>query len=279
MNKIVKRTLTGLVYLLLLAVSLLNGVCFAVIMGCFMVVMIDEFYRMALGEEKKHYVKECLLSEFTGILLVLLMFLVKRYDSDISILLLVLIPLIINQILLLFNPREREAGSKSGILTFPLTYIALPIASSILLVFDRLGNFNVLYFVITMILICISDVGAYLVGMAFGQREKSKKLYPAVSPKQSWAGVFGALFFVFLTDVVFYVTHLEDNILTLTVISLIVVILGILGDLFESLIKRQYGKKDSGSILPGHGGMLDRLDGALFVIPAVVVYLKIMLII
>ena len=124
-----------------------------------------------------------------------------------------------------------------------------------------------------MVLVWMSDVGAYALGMAFGQRENSRKLAPEISPKKSWAGVAGGLLFTFATAAVIYITGLFDLPLWKWVVAaIIVVVLGILGDLFESLIKRHYALKDAGRIVIGHGGLLDRFDAAVFAIPAVTIF-------
>ena len=114
-----------------------------------------------------------------------------------------------------------------------------------------------------------SDTGAYCFGSLFGKH----RLFERISPKKSWEGSIGGAFTSLLAACVIW--HL-DNSLTLIQwlgFALVVVIFGTWGDLVESLMKRQLGIKDSGNILPGHGGMLDRFDSSLLAIPAVVVYL------
>lgn len=105
-----------------------------------------------------------------------------------------------------------------------------------------------------------NDTGAYLAGSTFGRH----KLFPSVSPKKSWEGFFGGLVAAVIVSCLFLGWSLE-GILYGVVISVV----GTWGDLFESMIKRQVGVKDSGNILPGHGGILDRIDSLLFVLPGV----------
>ena len=109
-----------------------------------------------------------------------------------------------------------------------------------------------------MLLIWCADIAAYFVGRAFGKH----KLAPHISPGKSWEGVFGALLFTLLLALVgsHVLGYGDSAYLYLTVLSMIVVVFSIAGDLFESMIKRQAGVKDSGQLLPGHGGMLDRID-------------------
>lgn len=108
-----------------------------------------------------------------------------------------------------------------------------------------------------MATIWISDSAAYFAGRSFGKH----KLAPTISPNKSWEGIAGALIAVLLYGLAwdFWVTE-ESLAITLIPLLIVMAILGIIGDLYESQIKRQAGVKDSGNILPGHGGILDRID-------------------
>jgi phosphatidate cytidylyltransferase len=110
--------------------------------------------------------------------------------------------------------------------------------------------------------IWIADSGAYFAGKHYGKH----KLAPSISPGKTWEGVFGAFIGVTLFAAILYGTH---KMTSLAVFPLLwfVGALGVIGDLFESLIKRQFNKKDSGTLLPGHGGILDRIDGLLPSLP------------
>lgn len=112
--------------------------------------------------------------------------------------------------------------------------------------------------------IWVSDSAAYFVGRSFGKH----KLAPEISPGKTWEGVAGALGAVFCYALI-WGQMIESNILAigLILLSLVLTGLGILGDLFESLMKRQAGVKDSGNILPGHGGILDRIDALTSTLP------------
>ena len=115
-----------------------------------------------------------------------------------------------------------------------------------------------------------NDTGAYLTGRAFGKR----KLFERISPKKTWEGFLGGLFFCVLAG---YVFSMFDSYLTPEEwigFSLIIGIFGTLGDLVESMIKRNYHVKDSGNILPGHGGILDRFDGIFLACPMIIMYLE-----
>lgn len=157
-------------------------------------------------------------------------------------------------------------------------YIALPFSLLSVLAFQS-DNTGIHYTwtvpLSVFIFLWINDTGAYLCGSLFGKH----KLFPRISPGKSWEGSIGGGILVILVAVlVWYLSEqYGENPLGLSAIEwaglgLTVVIFGTWGDLVESLIKRQLGIKDSGHVLPGHGGLLDRFDSALLVIPASVIY-------
>ena len=158
-------------------------------------------------------------------------------------------------------------------------YIALPFSLLSVLAFQS-DNTGIHYTwtvpLSVFIFLWINDTGAYLCGSLFGKH----KLFPRISPGKSWEGSIGGGILVILVAVlVWYLSEqYGENSLGLSAIEwaglgLTVVIFGTWGDLVESLFKRTLGIKDSGHILPGHGGMLDRFDSSLMAIPAAVVYL------
>ncbi|MEZ4936551.1 MAG: phosphatidate cytidylyltransferase [Crocinitomicaceae bacterium] len=114
-----------------------------------------------------------------------------------------------------------------------------------------------------MILTWTSDTFAYLTGKYFGKT----KLFERISPKKTWEGVLGGLLFSLAASYVIFLFNEHRSLLFWMVLGLVVPVFGIIGDLFESLIKRSAGEKDSGDLIPGHGGILDRIDAMLFTIP------------
>jgi phosphatidate cytidylyltransferase len=117
-----------------------------------------------------------------------------------------------------------------------------------------------------LIVIFAGDTGAFYVGQALGK----SKLYPQVSPGKTWAGAWGGVILALVIGMLAGKWLFpEVNLLALGGLALVLALLGLLGDLFESMLKRQTQVKDAGQLLPGHGGMLDRLDSLLFAAPAV----------
>lgn len=112
-----------------------------------------------------------------------------------------------------------------------------------------------------------SDVFAYLTGSMFGKH----KLFERISPKKTWEGSFGGLVFALLAAYILSIFITDISLLRWLVLAVVIVISGTLGDLVESMLKRNAGVKDSGTIFPGHGGVLDRFDAVIFATPMVFV--------
>ena len=122
--------------------------------------------------------------------------------------------------------------------------------------------------------IWINDTGAFLVGSMLGRH----RLFERISPKKSWEGFFGGLLFNIVASILFCVLcsgffGLPSSLALWIGLGVIVTVLATWGDLVESMIKRSLGIKDSGNLIPGHGGILDRIDSTLFVMPASFIYL------
>ncbi len=142
----------------------------------------------------------------------------------------------------------------------------------------RLLSQGILMLLSVLCIVWIADTAAYFSGRAFGRR----KLAPHISPGKTWAGVVGAMVAVVLVAIAVHQfipgTSLYSNELFAAIgplcaplVLALLVVLSIVGDLFESLLKRQAGVKDSGQLLPGHGGVLDRVDAMVPVLPSAVV--------
>lgn len=160
-------------------------------------------------------------------------------------------------------------------------YIALPFSMINVLAFRSTPDGNVTFEWLLplslFIFLWTNDTGAYCSGSLLGRH----KLFPRISPGKSWEGSIGGAVFVMIAAAIIYFLNVgqTDGLVAgmplwqWLGLGLVVVVFGTWGDLVESLFKRTLGIKDSGNILPGHGGMLDRFDSSLMAIPAAVVYL------
>lgn len=154
-------------------------------------------------------------------------------------------------------------------------YIVLPFTLTIYLTFSH-GSYNSVFILAVLIFIWVNDSFAYLTGMTFGKH----RLFERISPKKSWEGFIGGAVFAMISSYLFFYFDPAGHAMPLLFwvgFAAVTVIFGTWGDLIESLIKRTLGVKDSGNMIPGHGGLLDRFDSTILAIPAVSIYLSIYL--
>ncbi|PZP56404.1 MAG: phosphatidate cytidylyltransferase [Micavibrio aeruginosavorus] len=161
-----------------------------------------------------------------------------------------------------------KTQNKIGFLVFGMIYLPLCFYEFYNL---RTGFSDGLYLVISMLLIIWSaDIGAYFVGRKFGKH----KMAPTISPNKSWEGLAGAMFFSALMMIVLmmyvFTSDAGPGFLMLAITGAILGYIGQAGDLLESFLKRKAGEKDSSKLIPGHGGVLDRVDSILLVSPVFV---------
>ena len=271
MNNTVKRTLSGICFLAIVIGGLLvNKYLYAALITFMMVTMLYEFYRMTMGEL---FPRTRALAIGLGCCSFLTLFFVLAFRLDIRLVGISAILLLVLMVSTLMVKDKADFKLFSFLYT-GLMYIAVPLTLSNFVVFDKDGAFNGMPMLAFFIIIWASDVGAYCVGMLLGKY--SRKLFPSVSPKKTWAGFWGGLAFAILAGLILVWTGLWTYPWYHAIIlAAIMHVAGVFGDLFESQWKRVCDIKDSGNIIPGHGGMMDRFDSALFAIPAGVIYLVI----
>lgn len=270
MKNLLIRTLSGAVFLALFLTALLwHPAAYAVLFLFAVTVMMSEYLRITVGPHEKAAKAIALI---TGALTFLLVFLCSGYGLEWKWLL--VLPVLVSLVFVaVLYAREGEAYRTTPFILTSIVYIALPFALTGLIVFSPEGDFDGRVLLAVMIIIWSSDVGAYLSGMAFGQKH-GHKLFPSISPKKTWEGYFGGLVLALaagwcaghfsLVDFPWY--HC-------LVLAVLINVTSTVGDLVESQLKRNFGVKDAGRIMPGHGGLLDRFDGALLAFPATVLYI------
>ncbi|HCC87149.1 MAG TPA: phosphatidate cytidylyltransferase [Prevotella sp.] len=195
----------------------------------------------------------------------------------------VMMPYVLTIIYLLISElyaKNRNAVTNMAYTMLGQIYIAMPLALINVLAFkrDEMGNYSgydMLLPLSVFVLLWANDSGAYCFGSLFGKH----KLFPRISPGKTWEGsIGGGIFAVIIAGVIGYWGNSGSEAHVLNVaqwlgLGAVIVVFGTWGDLVESLFKRTIGVKDSGKILPGHGGMMDRFDSSLLAIPAAVLYL------
>lgn len=159
--------------------------------------------------------------------------------------------------------------ANTAVASLMLLYIALPLAL-LILIGGSSGEWEPAKVLMVIFTVWVNDIFAYLVGCSIGKH----KMCPSISPKKSWEGLFGGLLFaVGFAMAAGYM--MEGNIYAWGGLGLVVALAGVVGDLLESKIKRECGVKDSGTLIPGHGGVLDRFDALLLAAPVAYVYMLI----
>ncbi len=266
MSNLFTRSIAGIVFsLAVVGATILGQLALGILFLFFAVVGLYETYELAQHKETNE--PRWFAGMFVGIIIYLLAFLTLTHSIETKWLwiLAFLIPIMFCLELIRL---DSSTLSKLSVTFFGWIYVILPFAmvNAIPLINGfyeyeiPLGFFVILW---------ANDTGAYFVGKFFGKR----KLYPEVSPNKTWEGLFGGIILSFLVG---YLMSCNFEALAMhewIMMSLIVSIFGNLGDLFESQLKRSFHIKDSGKLIPGHGGVLDRFDGLLIALPVLLAYL------
>ena len=257
MNETLKRALSGTVYvILLLGCISYSKESLALLFGVFLVIGVYEFCKIV---RINLLISLCIAS-------VSYFLLWNQYDHLVAKTIITSISILtsIKLLLYLFNA-EKTGFSIATNYCLLIGYIVIPF---ILVNYVAIGvkGYNPKILISILILIWTNDTFAYIVGKSIGKT----KLFPSVSPKKTIEGFVGGVIFTIISSVLSSKFFIESKILYIWItIAIIVSIFSTLGDLIQSKFKRVAGIKDSGKIMPGHGGILDRLDSIIFVIPII----------
>lgn len=184
--------------------------------------------------------------------------------------LLLLIPLTTAVFLLELYRKEQSPFTNIAFTFTGLFFVTIPFCFYYSLGFMQdSGTYNYHLPLAFLLMLWASDTGAYL----FGRKLGSHKLFERHSPKKTWEGFFGGMFTSVLVSLIIAYFFAEASFWVWAGMAVLIVSFGTLGDLVESMLKRSLNAKDSGSLLPGHGGLLDRFDGLLIAAPVVYMYL------
>lgn len=273
-SKIVKRSITGTIYVALLVLAITVGdIFFTFVFGLILILGILELSNL-LSQKERQLPLFTALDIVGGLSLFLTSYLANEYPGAVNPLLCYLPYILVRSVAQLYV-KNSNAIISLAISAFTQIYIALPISLLNSIYFDYGTPYLLL---ICLIFIWINDTGAFCVGSMIGKH----KLFTRISPKKTWEGFFGGLIFNIAAAIAFselLCPEIAESFSTAGWIAFaaIVTVFSTWGDLIESLIKRSAGVKDSGTILPGHGGVLDRIDSLLLVAPASLIYFYIML--
>ena len=274
MNNFIVRTITGIIFVVAIVVSFLNPVAMIFLFSLVTGMTVWEFAGLVNERENVHINQ--FITSVAGVLLFLAMAVHARGMDTLN---LAFVPWLATIIYLLVSELYLKATDPIANWAYTMMtqlYIALPFSLLNVLAFQFTNcDLPWLLPLSVFIFLWVNDSGAYCCGSLLGKH----KLFPRISPGKSWEGSIGGGVFVLLAAwLISFITTQKGITTNLTTLQwmgmgLVVAVFGTWGDLIESLFKRTLGIKDSGNILPGHGGMLDRFDSSLLAIPAVVVYL------
>lgn len=271
-RNLITRGVAGAVYICVLLFGILyNKYSFIIVFGLILIFALNEFFRLI--EQKTPHLISKLFNILSGVVIFLSAYLFLEEKSILALpisAILYLLFLFISSIIIkrsdIFNTIIYSA--------FGQLYITLPICMLLLISYEyKLAN-SIYYYAFVLaifVFIWVNDTFAFLTGITLGKH----KLLERISPKKTIEGFVGGIFFTMLAGVGFSFVFTEYNIYFWVGFALIASLFATLGDLFESLMKRTYKVKDSGTLIPGHGGILDRIDSLLLVVPAIYVYLLI----
>ena len=275
MTNIIVRTITGIIFVAAIVVSFLNPRAMVLLFSIVTGLTVWEFCGLV---NQRDGVK---VNRFiTTVAAVYLFYAMAGYNSGLTPST-VFIPYLVSIVYLLVAElylKEKDPVNDWAYTMMSQLYIALPISLLNVLAFRYDGHevrYDYVLPLSVFVALWINDTGAYCFGTMFGRH----KLFPRISPGKSWEGSIGGGLTVVAAAIAFALISENNGLATGYAVwqwaglGLVIVVFGTLGDLVESLFKRTLGIKDSGNILPGHGGMLDRFDSSLLAIPAAVIYL------
>jgi phosphatidate cytidylyltransferase len=266
MSNFWQRTLFGTIFVsILIGAILYDAITFRVLFLLIAVGALDEFYKIVTTENAKPNKK---VGRIIGILTYILLSTIAFGNLPYKYITLIAVLLLFIPLAELYRNKEQPIVNIS-LTWFGIFYTVLPFGLLNFIAIQK-TDYNPEIILGYFILQWSSDSFAYLFGITMGKR----RLFERISPKKSWEGFIGG---GLLTLIAGYIIAMYFHSLAASewmIIAFIIVITGTLGDLVESLLKRTYQLKDSGNIIPGHGGILDRFDSLIFAIPFIWLYLN-----
>ena len=272
-NNFIQRAVTGVLFVIVLVGCILySPLSFGILFTIISVLSVHEFAQL-VSKSSEVSINKTITALGGAYLFLALMSFCTQQSVGARVFLPYLGLLLYMMITELYLKKKNPTGNWAYSMLSQL-YVALPFALLNVLAFQNSSEtgsvtYNRILPLSIFVFIWLSDTGAYCVGSLIGKH----RLFERISPKKSWEGSIGGGIFSIASSLGF--AHFFPFMpgWQWVGLAIVVVIFGTWGDLTESLMKRQLGIKDSGNILPGHGGMLDRFDSALMAIPAAVVYL------
>ena len=264
MNNLIKRSITGSVYVTVVVLSLIvHPLLFPVLIVFFNLQSLRELWHMSVlsGHSKGIWI-------LINSLLLAVSLYFNYFGAKLQ---LQIAPLIVLMIYLFVNSLFYDNDRNRDFLLWSIlgsVYITLPLMLLTAIHFQSLEQY-IPFALLVFILIWINDTFAYVFGITLGRH----RLFERISPKKSWEGFFGGLIMSIAASLLLSRLYPDYGLVKWLFFGFLTVLSAVLGDLIESMLKRSVNVKDSGSMLPGHGGVLDRIDSLLLVSPVIYLYL------
>ena len=274
MKGLVRRGATAIIFVLIMLGGLYGGrYSFVFLFALVTTLCLWEFFSITLqNNQKNDRVRKIigLVFGLTPFLLISMLKLEMINSPEMFVLLasIMCFPLIFLSFIFELFAKSEKPFSNVAFIILGMVYIGIPFALLDFIAFD--GNIFYKNTIFGLLLLTWSnDTAAYVVGSQIGKT----KLFPSISPKKTWEGSVGGAVITLLIAIMLSFVFKECRMTDWIVLAIIVVVFGSIGDLVESMLKRSYSIKDSGTLLPGHGGFLDRFDAFIFLIPFATAYL------
>ena len=268
MKNLIKRTLTGILFVAVIVAAIcVHPLLFAGVFSLVVGLLINEFY--SLSKYEGAIWQRCL-----GIFGGMYFFVASCLFAGSYVGYEIFFPYILMMLILLISGlyvRNTNPIIQWGLILFAQCYCAILLSMLSFIPYTMSPVYDPWPVLMIFIFIWLNDTGAFLIGSWKGKR----RLFPRISPLKSWEGFFGGLAVVIIASLVFSrFTMLEMEWYYWLAFAIITTVAATWGDLLESLIKRTYNVKDSGKILPGHGGAFDRFDSVILASPAVYIFFQ-----
>jgi phosphatidate cytidylyltransferase len=272
-KNIIIRTLTGIIYITIILGGLfVHPNIFLCVFGILLSLTLWEFYTIT-GIKKWRRV----IAVGGGVYLFGASFFYASDCADGRVFLPCMFYIMFVLISELYNKKNVDHIRSCAYIILGQVYCAIPFALLNFLVFLPGKGYTPWLVLALFAFVWINDTGAFLVGRTIGKH----RLFERISPKKSWEGFAGGMLLTMGASLIPAHIHIYNSMInaqTWLCISVLIVVFATWGDLVESLLKRTIGVKDTGALLPGHGGMLDRLDSILMTIPALYIFIRLMII-
>lgn len=265
MNNFFQRTITGIVFVaVLIGAIYFHYYSFLILFSLIVILSLSEFYKIVKSENVNP-------QKVTGVAAAIILFATVAYSQATGnfIYLLINFPVLFLIFIVELFRNKKNPFNNIAFTVLGIIYIALPVSLINLIVISPGSEYNPVLILGYFFLLWSYDTGAYLVGRLIGKN----KLFERVSPKKTWEGAIGGIIISIGISYIISQYYVLLSFYQWAVIAVLIAVTGTLGDLTESMLKRSTDIKDSGSLLPGHGGLLDRFDALFVSIPFVTAYL------